>query len=56
MATYKDKSILIYVDSAAFDKLHNPGAVPPHSGIYRCQGCGVEIVAEQSRTFPPTKA
>jgi hypothetical protein len=26
---------------------------PPHSGIYKCTGCGHEIVAEQDRQFPP---
>jgi DNA-directed RNA polymerase subunit RPC12/RpoP len=25
----------------------------PHSGIYRCMGCGREVVAEESRKLPP---
>jgi hypothetical protein len=56
MASYKDASIIVYSDSAEFDKLHSPGAKPPHSGIYRCQQCNAEIVAEESRSFPPTHA
>ncbi|SRR6266567_962852 len=30
-----------------------PGQTPPNSGIYRCMGCGREIVAEKDRSFPP---
>lgn len=55
MALYQDN----YVEqttNAAFDKLYKPGETPPHSGIYRCQGCGVEVVAEEARSFPPTSA
>ena len=55
MAYYKDLSTLLHTCSSEFDVTHAPGAIPPHSGIYRCQGCGVEIVAEQRRSFPPTQ-
>jgi len=53
MALYKDQRFLTTSTDAAFDKDYSPGQTPPHSGIYRCMGCGREIVAEQSRLFPP---
>ena len=52
MALYKNAGYLDQSTSQAFDTLHNPGAVPPNSGIYRCEGCGQEIVAEKERRFP----
>jgi hypothetical protein len=39
-----------------YDSLDNPGDITPHSGIYRCESCGCEIVSETSRPFPPTHA
>lgn len=56
VASYKDGSKLFQSTSTEFDSFHKPGETPPHSGIYRCQGCGVEIVAEEARSFPPTRA
>lgn len=53
MAIYQDKNYLTAGDDDAFKKDHSPGAKPPHSGIYRCMGCGREIVAEQERQLPP---
>jgi hypothetical protein len=53
MATYKYPQFLAQVNHDAFDTLHLPGQVPPFSGIYRCQGCGREVVAEQARQLPP---
>jgi hypothetical protein len=53
MARYKHKEFLVQDDDTAFDPDHRPGAAPQHSGIYRCMGCGREIVAEQDREFPP---
>lgn len=52
MALYKETKLVTQTNDAAFDKEYKPGETPPHSGIYRCSGCGHEIVAEQSRTFP----
>jgi hypothetical protein len=40
----------------AYDVVYNPGQVVPHSGIYRCESCGGEIICETGRTFPPTHA
>lgn len=56
MATYQDGSTLHHLVNQEFDKTHKPGTTPPYSGIYRGEGCGVEIVAEHGRTFPPTRA
>lgn len=53
MALYKYGEYLTQSSDTAFDTLHNPGAQPPYSGIYRCAGCGREIVAEAARQFPP---
>ena len=53
MALYKNGNYLTQSNDAAFDVDHKPGETPPHSGIYRCIGCGREIVAEQERSFPP---
>lgn len=53
MALYKDGNLLQSSSDAAFDKIFKPGTTPDHSGIYRCLGCGREVVAEQSRTMPP---
>ncbi len=53
MAHYKYPQTLESSSDTAFDGLHSPGQTPPYSGIYRCAGCGHEIVAEKSRSFPP---
>jgi hypothetical protein len=53
MATYKYQQYLHHVDHKAFDSTHPPGAAPPFSGVYRCDGCGREVVAEQARQLPP---
>lgn len=53
MALYKYGEYVGKSDSEAFDKIFSPGQQPAHSGIYRCQGCGREVVGEESRTLPP---
>jgi len=53
MALYKQDQYLAKSSDPAFDGTHKPGQVPPHSGIYRCDGCGREVVAEQGRQLPP---
>jgi hypothetical protein len=52
MAWYKYADHLKKSESDAYDKEYKPGAVPDHSGIYWCKGCGREVVAEQSRKLP----
>jgi len=53
MALYKRSNDIGASNSDAFDKEWKPGATPDHSGIYRCKGCGREVVGEQARTLPP---
>lgn len=35
-----------------FDREYKPGEIPSHSGIYRCCGCGCDILAEPLKPFP----
>lgn len=53
MATYKYSEYLYQLDHNAFDTLHSPGAITPHSGIYRCMACGAEVVSERGKPLPP---
>ena len=53
MALYKNGIFLTQATDAEFDVAHAPGAATPHSGIYRCTGCGREVVSEGGKPFPP---
>jgi hypothetical protein len=53
MACYKYEQYLAKSDSGAYDKIYSPGSAVPHSGIYRCQGCGREIASNKGDPFPP---
>ena len=53
MALYKSSTYLTQSSDDAFDKIYAPGSQTPHSGIYRCEGCGFEIVSEGAKPFPP---
>ena len=53
MALYKNGTYLTQNTSSVFDVDHKPGEVTPNHGIYRCTGCGHEIVSEAGRPFPP---
>jgi hypothetical protein len=53
MATYKYANYLGQNQDGAFDLEHPPGGVTPYSAIYRCGGCGREIVSEHNKPFPP---
>jgi len=53
MALYKFVAYLAVSQDAAFDTVHTPGSATPFSGIYKCMGCGKEIVSEEGRPFPP---
>jgi len=53
MAWYKYDQYVQKSTSDAYDSIHTPGTTVPHSGIYRCQGCGREIAANQGDPFPP---
>lgn len=41
--------------SSEFDREYSPGDAPHHSGIYRCRGCGCEVVAEGRKPLPLEK-
>ena len=52
MAKYRYSTHLHKSDSTAYDVEWKPGQKPVNSGIYRCTGCGHEVVAEKERSFP----
>ncbi len=56
MAWYKYDQFLKRSNGEAYDLIYKPGYAAPHSGIYRCESCGVEIVSEKGRVLPPTHA
>ena len=53
MASYKHAGFLAQTTSTKFDETHSPGYSTPFSGIYRCEGCGLELVSEESKPLPP---
>jgi hypothetical protein len=53
MALYKDSKYLGSSDDAAFDAINTPGVSTPHSGIYRCEGCGHEVASNAGNPLPP---
>jgi hypothetical protein len=53
MALYKYPSLLSPIDHAEFDKLYPPGGIVAWSGIYRCEGCGKEVVHTIGKSLPP---
>jgi hypothetical protein len=53
MAQYKYNTHFVQVQSAEFDKLYEPGTKTAWSGIYRCQGCGREVVHTTGHLLPP---
>lgn len=52
MASYKHDSFLKKSCRVAYDELHLPGSVAPYAGIYRCDGCGHEIVSPLGYSLP----
>jgi hypothetical protein len=53
MALFKHVGYLLRNEHEAFDHDYEPDQVSPHSGIYRCMGCGREVVTEEGRALPP---
>jgi hypothetical protein len=53
MAQYKYSHYLTNLSHPMFDPAHPPGAVTPQSGIYKCQGCGCEIISTAGDPLPP---
>jgi len=52
MARYKNSSYITYSSDAMFDTTYSPGTDTPHSGIYRCDGCGREIASNAGNPLP----
>jgi hypothetical protein len=52
-ALYKDARYLQQSNDRAFDEIHEPGMATPHSGIYRCEGCGRCITSVDPYSLPP---
>jgi hypothetical protein len=53
MALCKYPKFVTGSSDAAFDKIHTPGSVTPHSGIYRCEHCGHEVASNAGNPLPP---
>lgn len=53
MAWYKYPNFISHNAHGNFDALHQPGSKPYDSGIYRCEGCGLEISHNESNSLPP---
>jgi len=53
MAQYKYNSNLEQNQHQAFDQVLHPGTPTPYSGIYRCEGCGVNEVSTHTHPLPP---
>lgn len=53
MAKYKYPNAVMAVNGNAFDFTYGPGEVVPHSGIYRCDVCGLEGANNKGDPFPP---
>jgi len=53
MAWYKYSTFLTPKTNDEFDKLNAPGSSVSWSGIYRCEGCGREVVHTEGKPLPP---
>lgn len=53
MAIYKYAQLLQQSTHAAYDEIFHPGATTLYSGIYRCEGCGVNEVSTYGHPLPP---
>ena len=53
MAFFKYAQVLRQDVNPEFDKLFEPGQRTSWSGIYRCEGCGREIVHTHHHPLPP---
>ena len=53
MAHYEYVHYRTNLSDPKFDPAHAPGAITPDSGIYKCQGCGIEILSTAGDPLPP---
>jgi hypothetical protein len=53
MAIYRYMQFLEQSPNQVFDQLYTPGTATPHSGIYRCEGCGKNEVSTHAHPLPP---
>jgi hypothetical protein len=53
MALFKYSHYLTNSADSSFDPAHPAGAMAPHSGIYKCQGCGREVTSNMGHPLPP---
>ena len=53
MAYFKYSQFVTAHQHTEFDAVHTPGTVTTFSGIYRCEGCGHEIVSTKTHPLPP---
>jgi DNA-directed RNA polymerase subunit RPC12/RpoP len=53
MALYQNSTYLHQGNNDEFDKTHSPGERITWSGIYRCTGCGKEVVHTNEKPLPP---
>jgi hypothetical protein len=52
VAAYKYNEILTWSNDQVYDLTLNPGIPVPHSGIYRCAGCGHEVASNARDPLP----
>lgn len=53
MSLFKYAQYVAESNNEIFDQERPPGASTPHSAIYRCMGCGREVVSESGKPLPP---
>ena len=56
MAQYKNLKYISASSSSAFETRYAPGTQIENPGIYRCAGCGDEIVVARGHKLPPPNA
>ena len=52
VAIYKHPHLLNQSSNRRFDTVRGAGAKAPASGIFRCQGCGREVIASKGEPLP----
>ena len=54
MAQYKYHHYLTDSCDEKFDPAYGPGTTTKEAGIYKCQGCGMEVVSDAGQPLPPS--